>query len=103
MTEQKLRLVKNRNGHVEHKDPEEKRTYEKPQLRPRPGGVSNQAADASRSEASIPETETDALTSAEAEEVARFKAMVAAKAARQAMLQQIMAELDELDDFPPAA
>lgn len=103
MTEQKLRLVKNRNGHIEYRDPEEKRAYEKPQLRPRATPLSDQATHASGSGSSAPEAETDSLTPAEAEEVARFKALVAAKAARQAMLRQIMAELDELDDIPPAA
>lgn len=43
------------------------------------------------------------LTSAERDEAARFKALTAAKAARQAMLHRIMSELQELDDIESAA
>jgi hypothetical protein len=43
------------------------------------------------------------LTPAERAEAARFKALTAAKAARQAMLHRIMAELQELDEIEPAA
>jgi hypothetical protein len=43
------------------------------------------------------------LTPAEAEEGAYFKELAAARAARQAMLQRIMAELEELDEMSSAA
>lgn len=43
------------------------------------------------------------LTPAEAAEAARFRAMIAARAARQAMLHRIMSELQELDEVSPAA
>ncbi len=43
------------------------------------------------------------LTPAEAKEGAYFKELVAARAARQAMLQRIMAELEELDEMSSAA
>jgi hypothetical protein len=36
-------------------------------------------------------------------EAARFKALTAARAARQAMLYRIMAEFEELDKSSPAA
>lgn len=43
------------------------------------------------------------LTPAEAEEGAYFKELAAARAARQAMLQRIMAELEDLDEKSTAA
>lgn len=43
------------------------------------------------------------LTPAERAEAARFRALTADKAARQAMVHQIMAELQELDEIEPAA
>ena len=43
------------------------------------------------------------LTPAEMAEAARFKALTAARAARQAMLYRIMAEFEELDKSSPAA
>jgi hypothetical protein len=43
------------------------------------------------------------LTPDEAAEAARFKAMTAARAARQAMLRRIMAEVAALDENLPAA
>ncbi len=43
------------------------------------------------------------LTPAERAEAARFRALTAAKAARQAMLHQIMAELQDLDETESAA
>jgi hypothetical protein len=43
------------------------------------------------------------LSPEEVAEAARFKAMTAAKAARQAMLRQIMAEVAALDENMPAA
>ena len=43
------------------------------------------------------------LTPAEQAEVARFKALTATKAARQAMLQRIMSELQDLDETQSAA
>ncbi len=44
-----------------------------------------------------------ALTPAEMAEAARFKALTAARAARQAMLYRIMREFEELDKSSPAA
>ena len=44
-----------------------------------------------------------ALTPDEAAEAARFKAMTAARAARQAMIRRIMAEVAALDESLPAA
>lgn len=43
------------------------------------------------------------LTPEERDEAARFKALTAAKAARQAMLHRIMSELQELDEIESAA
>lgn len=43
------------------------------------------------------------LTEAEQVEAARFKALVKARAARQAMLRRIKAELDDLDEISSAA
>lgn len=43
------------------------------------------------------------MTPAEAAEAARFRRMAADKAARQVMLEQIMAELAEFDDLSSAA
>jgi hypothetical protein len=43
------------------------------------------------------------LTPAERAEAARFRALTADKAARQAMVHQIMAELQELDEIESAA
>ena len=43
------------------------------------------------------------LTPAETKEGAYFKKLVAARAARQAMLERIMAELEELDEISSAA
>lgn len=43
------------------------------------------------------------LSPAEAEEATYFKELAAAKAARQVMLQRIMAELEELDEMSSAA
>jgi hypothetical protein len=43
------------------------------------------------------------LTPEENAEAARFKALTAAKAARQAMLHRIMSELQEVDEIEPAA
>jgi hypothetical protein len=48
-------------------------------------------------------TAAPALTPEEHAEAARFKALTAAKAARQAMLHQIMSELQELDEIGSAA
>ena len=48
-------------------------------------------------------TSSPTLTPAERAEAARFRALTAAKAARQAMLHQIMAELQELDEIESAA
>ncbi|MEW5956315.1 MAG: hypothetical protein AB1801_01230 [Chloroflexota bacterium] len=44
-----------------------------------------------------------ALTEAEAAEAARFRELVQARAARQAMLRRIIAELEDLDEMWPAA
>jgi len=43
------------------------------------------------------------LTPAEAEEGAYFKELASARAARQAMLERIMAELEELDEISSVA
>lgn len=43
------------------------------------------------------------MTPAEAEEAARFKRLAADKAARRLMLEQLMAELADLDDLSSAA
>jgi hypothetical protein len=43
------------------------------------------------------------MTPAEAEEAARFRRMAADKAARQVMLEQLMAELAEFDELSSAA
>ncbi|MCL4297480.1 MAG: hypothetical protein KJ077_17205 [Anaerolineae bacterium] len=43
------------------------------------------------------------LTPEEHAEAVRFKALTAAKAARQAMLHRIMSELQEVDEIEPAA
>ncbi|MBN1995677.1 MAG: hypothetical protein JW953_23520 [Anaerolineae bacterium] len=51
----------------------------------------------------LPRSKSPALTPAEMTEAARFKAMTAARAARQAMLFQIMAEMMEVDQPSPAA
>jgi len=48
-------------------------------------------------------TSLPTLTPAERAEAARFRALTAAKAARQAMLHQIMAELQALDETESAA
>jgi hypothetical protein len=48
-------------------------------------------------------TAVPALTPEERAEAARFKALTAAKAARQAMLHRIMSELQELDEVESAA
>ncbi|MBI1879137.1 MAG: hypothetical protein HYR94_13105 [Chloroflexi bacterium] len=50
-----------------------------------------------------PLTAVPSLSQAERAEAARFKALTAAKAARQAMLHRIMSELQELDESQPAA
>ncbi len=47
--------------------------------------------------------EGPALTPAEESEAERFKALTAAKAAQQAMLRRIMAEISSMDDISPAA
>lgn len=44
-----------------------------------------------------------ALTPEERDEAARFKALTAAKAARQAMIHRIMSELQDLDEIGSAA
>ncbi len=43
------------------------------------------------------------ISPAEQAEAARFRALTAAKAARQAMLRQIMAELQDFDEVSSAA
>lgn len=48
-------------------------------------------------------TAAPALTPEEHAEAARFRALTAAKAARQAMLHRIMSELQEVDEIEPAA
>lgn len=62
------------------------------------GGIKPAKRRARRVTPPVPE-----LTPAEASEAARFRALIAAKAARQAMVRRIMAELESLDDISPAA
>ena len=50
-----------------------------------------------------PAQKQSALTPAEMNEAARFRALTATRAARQAMLYRIMSEVEELDQVSPAA
>jgi hypothetical protein len=50
-----------------------------------------------------PAAEADVLTEAEAAEAARFRELIAARAARQAMLRRIIAELEDWDEIWSAA
>lgn len=83
MTETKLKLVKSRKKQTLISKVAE------PKTRP------------SRSAGQI--TALPALTPAERAEAARFRALTAAKAARQAMIHQIMSELQDLDETQSAA
>ena len=73
MTQRKLKLVKYKNGRTKKYEPQSANSKD-PVLSPE-----------------------------EVAEAARFKAMTAAKAARQAMLRRIMAEVAALDENLPAA
>ena len=106
MTERNLKLVKAENGHC---PVPVSRNGEAAPPAPRLVPHNLQIIEPE----SEPKTETEAqvefdadqptLTEAEAAEAARFKALVADRAARQAMLYRIMAELEELDEISPAA
>lgn len=95
MAVQKLKLVKN-NGHVKRAGQAGKRPYQTPRLIFCP-------PHARRLASQIVQTKSLTLTPAEAAEAARFRALTAARSARQTMLRQIMAELQELDSAFPAA
>jgi hypothetical protein len=81
MTQRKLKLVKNKNGRAKQMGEIGKKQH---------GPKS-------------PNPKDPALTPEEVAEAARFKAMTAARAARQAMLRRIMAEVAALDETSPAA
>jgi hypothetical protein len=94
MPETKLKLVKNQKKQTTSiSKAADKKTYPS-QSRVRPMGISHPTSHISSG---------PTLTPAERAEAARFKALTAAKAARQAMLHQIMAELQELDEIESAA
>lgn len=124
MSERKLKLIKNEQPQARRTNKVNKKPYRKPNLT----GYSYKEEDENtqisstqldevntvpadgpeqQPEISDPSAESDnpqsALSPAEAAEVARFKALTAARAAQQAMLERIMAELDDLDAIPPAA
>jgi hypothetical protein len=123
MSERKLKLIKNKQPQVGRTNKVNKRPYRKPDLtgysfkdgdqitqisstQPEVDPVSAEMPE-QELEISNPSVEFDdpqsAITPAEAAEVARFKALTAARAAQQAMIERIMAELDDLDAIPPAA
>lgn len=60
-------------------------------------------ADGKQTNASESRKQLPPITEAEAAEIARFKALTAVRAARQAMVRRIIAELEELDKALPAA
>jgi hypothetical protein len=95
MTDKKLKLVRkgprNRPG----------LTARRPNQREQPEfKLVSEATPASELE---PVTETPGLTEAEAAEATRFKEMIAARAARQARLYRIIAQLEALDEISSAA
>ena len=94
MAETKLKLVKNQKKQIlPISKAADQKTYPSPIPHP-----------AARTRAKPPlGTSLPTLTPAERAEAARFRALTAAKAARQAMLHQIMAELQELDETESAA
>lgn len=89
MSQRKLKLIKRKK---EQTGPQRRLPETKPAI-----------AQSRRPKARIAKRQSPALTPAEAAEVARFKALTAARAARQAMIRQIMAELQETETRPPAA
>lgn len=95
MTDRKLKLVRkdrrNRPG-LKARRPNQRK---QPELE-----LVSGAASASELEQVI---ERPDLTEAEAAEAARFKEMIAARAARQAMLYRIIAKLEALDEISSAA
>jgi hypothetical protein len=92
MTERKLQLIKNKNGRIK-----QVRTAKINGL----NGQKRKGKQANGLTLSPPPELM--LTPAEAAEAARFRALTAARAARQAMLHRIMAEIAELDETSPAA
>jgi hypothetical protein len=83
MTDRKLKLVKTTNGHAEQaRKPIGSLRPVSPRGRPK----------------------SPPLSPAEAAEAARFRELTAARAAQQAIIRRIMAELEDLDDdvFPAA-
>jgi hypothetical protein len=96
MTQRKLKLVKHKNG----------RTKQMRETGTKQPQVSRLTHPQSRMPRHIPRSTNPkalVLTPDEVTEAARFKAMTAARAARQAMLRRIMAEVAALDETSPAA
>jgi hypothetical protein len=85
MNERKFTLVKAKNG------------------RPKSGGPKNGGPQNGHPAPKVSPVKSPALTPGEMTEAARFKAMTAARAARQAMLHRIMADVFDLDQHSPAA
>jgi hypothetical protein len=81
MTQRKLKLVKHKNGRTKQM---------------RETGTKQHVPRSTNPKAPV-------LTPDEVTEAARFKAMTAARAARQAMIRRIMAEVAALDETSPAA
>lgn len=79
MSERRLKLIKAKNAPVKRSS--RTMSKRKPASRPSP----------------------DVQNPAEAAEAARFRALTVARAAQQAMIRRIMAELLEVDQAPPAA
>jgi hypothetical protein len=101
MTETKLKLVKNQKKQTPSISKAAEKQAHTSHITPQ-----RAASPWDASERSLPLgrlTSLPTLTPAERAEAARFRALTAAKAARQAMLHQIMAELQELDETESAA
>jgi hypothetical protein len=99
MTERKLKLIKTEKSQPEPLARAGEAEQPAPRLVPHPIQLVEPEAEP-ETEA---ETEYPTLTQAEAAEAARFRALIAARAARQAMLHRLIAELEELDEISPAA
>lgn len=118
MSERTLKLIENKQLQTRRTNEVNKRPYQKPHLvsistkngsqvsqnLPPKSDINRPQPEAGNPHSAFPNPHSEIdITPAEAAEVARFKALTAARAAQQAMIERIMAELDDLDAIPPAA
>ncbi len=112
MTERTLKLIKTKNGHSRRSRKANKNQNHAPRLIRHTSQIRNPKSETCTERSRSIRNPKPVLSQAEGSEIqnpavaveaARFRALTAARAARQAMVQRIMAELLELDTIPPAA